>query len=104
MFISKDIIYVGVNDKKIDLFEGQFKVPNGMSYNSYVISDEKIAVLDTVDAHFGKEWLENVSAVLCGRAPPISWFTTWSPIIPPASKVFWKPTLLPSWYLPPKRF
>lgn len=69
MFISKDIIYVGVNDKKIDLFEGQFKVPNGMSYNSYVISDEKIAVLDTVDAHFGKEWLENVSAVLCGRAP-----------------------------------
>ena len=55
MFISNDIIYVGVNDHRIDLFEGQYDVPNGMAYNSYVIRDEKIAVMDTVDAHFTHE-------------------------------------------------
>ncbi len=67
--ITNDILYVGVNDKEIDLFEGQYKVPNGMSYNSYVIVDEKIAVMDTVDARFGAEWLENVAAALDGRQP-----------------------------------
>ena len=55
--ITKDIIYVGVNDHDVDLFEGQYIVPNGMAYNSYVIMDERIAVMDTVDAHFGEEWL-----------------------------------------------
>ncbi len=69
MFISKDIIYVGVNDKEIDLFEGQYKVPHGMSYNSYVILDDKIAVLDTVDANFEQEWLSNVQKALDGRTP-----------------------------------
>ena len=69
MTITKDIHYVGVNDRAIDLFEGQYTVPNGMSYNSYVITDEKIAVLDTVDARFTDEWLKNVAAVLAGRAP-----------------------------------
>ena len=69
MKISKDIIYIGVNDHKIDLFEGQYKVPNGMSYNSYVILDEKIAVMDTVDANFTHEWLDNLSNVLNGRTP-----------------------------------
>ena len=57
MFISNDIKYIGVNDHKVDLFEGQYVVPNGMSYNSYVIMDEKIAVMDTVDANFTEEWL-----------------------------------------------
>ncbi len=67
--ISKDVFYVGVNDKEVDLFEGQYVVPNGMSYNSYVIMDEKIAVLDTVDAGFFDKWLENVKAVLGDRKP-----------------------------------
>lgn len=69
MYISKDIIYVGVNDKKVDLFEGQYKVPYGMAYNSYVILDEKIAVVDTVDAGFTHEWLDNVQKALAGRTP-----------------------------------
>ena len=67
--ITKDIRYVGVNDHQVDLFEGQYVVPNGMSYNSYVILDEKIAVMDTVDQNFGKEWLANIEAVLDGRKP-----------------------------------
>ncbi|MBO7420231.1 MAG: FprA family A-type flavoprotein, partial [Spirochaetaceae bacterium] len=69
MEISKDIKYVGVDDHKIDLFEGQLVVPNGMAYNSYVILDEKIAVMDSVDASFGKEWLDNVKAVLGAKKP-----------------------------------
>ena len=69
MTITKDIKYVGVNDKNIDLFEGQYKVPNGISYNSYVIIDEKIAVMDTVDAAFTHEWLDNIQNTLAGRAP-----------------------------------
>ena len=69
MFITKDIRYVGVNDHEVDLFEGQYVVPNGMSYNSYVILDEKIAVMDTVDQNFGQEWLSNLEAVLEGRKP-----------------------------------
>lgn len=67
--VSKDIIYVGVNDHNIDLFEGQYKVENGMSYNSYVIVDEKVAVMDTVDINFADEWLNNVKGALCGRCP-----------------------------------
>ena len=69
MFITNDIRYVGVNDHNVDLFEGQYVVPNGMSYNSYVILDEKIAVMDTVDQNFTEEWLNNVAAVLDGRKP-----------------------------------
>ncbi len=69
MFITNDIKYVGVNDREIDLFEGQYTVPNGMSYNSYVILDEKIAVLDTVDARFTHAWLDNIQNTLDGRAP-----------------------------------
>ena len=69
MKISENIKYIGVNDHKIDLFEGQYKVPNGMSYNSYVILDEKIAVFDTVDANFTHEWLDNLSNTLDGRTP-----------------------------------
>ena len=62
MEVTKDIIYIGVNDHKVDLFEGQYVVPNGMAYNSYVILDEKTAVMDTVDAHFGEEWLREPRA------------------------------------------
>ncbi len=69
MFITNDIRYVGVNDHQVDLFEGQYVVPNGMSYNSYVILDEKVAVMDTVDQNFTQEWLDNVAAVLDGRKP-----------------------------------
>ncbi len=69
MNITNDIRYVGVNDHKIDLFEGQYVVPNGMAYNSYVILDEKIAVMDTVDRNFTHEWLDNLSAVLGERKP-----------------------------------
>ena len=69
MEISNDIKYIGVNDHEIDLFEGMYDVPNGMAYNSYVILDEKIAVMDTVDAHFGDEWLGNLESVLGGKTP-----------------------------------
>ena len=69
MKITNDIRYVGVNDHKVDLFEGQYVVPNGMAYNSYVILDEKVAVMDTVDIHFTHEWLDNIAAVLDGRKP-----------------------------------
>lgn len=69
MKITDSIKYVGVNDHQVDLFEGQYKVPNGMSYNSYVILDEKVAVMDTVDAHFTDEWLGNLARVLNGRKP-----------------------------------
>ncbi len=69
MIITKDIKYIGVNDREIDLFEGQYDVPNGMAYNSYIILDEKIAVMDTVDAAFKEEWLGNVAAALDGRKP-----------------------------------
>ncbi len=67
--LSEDIKYIGVNDHRVDLFEGQYAVPNGMSYNSYVILDEKIAVMDTVDAGFTEEWLQKMEAVLQGRKP-----------------------------------
>ena len=69
MKITNDIKYIGVNDHRIDLFEGQYDVPNGMSYNSYVILDDKIAVMDTVDASFTHEWLDNLENALNGRAP-----------------------------------
>ena len=69
MTITNDIKYIGVNDRKIDLFEGQYVVPNGMSYNSYVIIDEEIAVMDTVDANFTHEWLDNLQNALEGRKP-----------------------------------
>ena len=69
MRVTEDIKYVGVNDHQVDLFEGQYVVPLGMAYNSYVIIDEKIAVMDTVDQHFGDEWLANLAAVLGDRKP-----------------------------------
>lgn len=69
MYITNDIKYIGVNDRNIDLFEGQYVVENGMAYNSYIIDDEKIAVFDTVDARFGEEWLANIKAVLGERKP-----------------------------------
>ncbi len=69
MTITNDIKYIGVNDHNIDLFEGQYDVPNGMAYNSYVIIDEKIAIMDSVDANFGNEWLNNIKTVLDDRTP-----------------------------------
>lgn len=69
MTVTEDIRYVGVNDTEIDLFEGQYRVPNGISYNSYVIVDETVAVMDTVDARFGDEWLVNIKEVLGEKAP-----------------------------------
>ena len=67
--VTEDIIYVGVNDHEVDLFEGQYDVPNGMAYNSYVALDEKVAVFDTVDAHFKDEWLANLEEAFEGRTP-----------------------------------
>ena len=67
--ISRDIQYIGVNDHELDLFEGQYIVPGGMAYNSYVILDEKVAVMDSVDARFGREWLDNLAGALQGRKP-----------------------------------
>ena len=69
MKITENILYVGVNDHQVDLFEGQYVVPNGMAYNSYVILDEKTAVVDTVDGFFGREWLANLEKALGGRRP-----------------------------------
>lgn len=69
MKISNDIAYIGVNDREIDLFEGQYVVPNGMAYNSYAILDEKIAVFDTVDKNFGTQWLKNLDEALGGKTP-----------------------------------
>ena len=69
MFITNDVKYIGVNDHRIDLFEGQYRVPSGMSYNSYAIIDEKIAIMDSVDVAFTHEWLDNISAATEGRAP-----------------------------------
>ena len=69
MTITKDILYIGVNDHDIDLFEGQYAVPNGMTYNSYAIVDEKIAIMDSVDQNFGAQWLANIEAALEGRKP-----------------------------------
>ena len=69
MKVTDGIFYVGVNDHEVEIFEGQYQVPNGMAYNSYVILDEKIAVMDTVDEAFGQQWLTNVEEVLQGRRP-----------------------------------
>ncbi len=69
MQVTQSVFYVGVNDKKIDLFEGQYVVPNGMAYNSYVLVDEKIAVTDTVDAKFGEQWLKNIAEVCNAKEP-----------------------------------
>ena len=69
MDVAKGVAYIGVNDRKIDLFEGMYDVPNGMAYNSYVILDEKIAVFDTVDGAFQSEWLQILENALQGRSP-----------------------------------
>lgn len=69
MFISDTVFYAGVNDRKVDLFEGQYPVPNGISYNSYIIKGEKVAVMDSVDKNFGEEWLENIEKVLVDKDP-----------------------------------
>ena len=69
MTITKDIRYVGVNDHEVDLFEGQYVVPNGMAYNSYLIKDDKIAIMDTVDKNFTHEWLDNLEKALDSRKP-----------------------------------
>lgn len=69
MFISDTVFYAGVNDRNVDLFEGQYPVPNGISYNSYIIKGEKVAVMDSVDKNFGEEWLENIEKVLGDKAP-----------------------------------
>ena len=69
MFITNDIKYIGVNDRSTDLFEGQFDIPNGIAYNSYIIMDEKIAVTDTADKNFAYEWFSNLEEALDGREP-----------------------------------
>ena len=82
MEITKDILYVGVNDHLVDLFESQYDVPNGMAYNSYLICDDKVAVMDSVDAHFTDEWITKIAAALGERTSSCS---TWSLTIPAPS-------------------
>lgn len=82
MNVTKDIRYIGVNDHEIDLFEGQYVVPLDMAYNSYVIIDEKIAVMDTVDKNFTDEWLAISKPSSMVESPITSWFSTWSPTTP----------------------
>lgn len=72
MDVTKEIRYVGVNDHEIDLFEGQYQVENGMSYNSYIIIDDKIAVFDTVDARFTEQWFDNIEKTLGARTAGLS--------------------------------
>ena len=91
MKITEGIYYVGVNDHEVTVFEGQYHVPNGMAYNSYVILDEKIAVMDTVDEAFGQQWMANVDGVLQGRKPDYH-LTTWSRITPQTFCCSWKNT------------
>ena len=79
MYITDDIRYIGVNDHDVDLFEGQYTVPNGIAYNSYVILDEKIAVMDTVDQNFTHPWLDNLAAVLQGPSGYCSVLPSWDP-------------------------
>ena len=67
--ITNDVKYIGVNDHNIDLFEGQYIVPNGMAYNSYIIMDEKVAIMDSVDANFKDEWLDNIKNILGDKSP-----------------------------------
>ena len=69
MKVTEEMVYVGVNDHELDLFEGQYAVPAGMAYNSYVICDEKTAVMDSVDTHFAEEWLNHIDQTLGGKAP-----------------------------------
>ena len=76
MRIGSDIAYVGVNDHQVDLFEGQYVVPLGMAYNSYVIPDAKVAVMDTVDVNFGEEWLKNIASGYAARN--LSMHAEWS--------------------------
>lgn len=87
MKISNDIKYVGVNDKNLDLFEGQYVVENGMAYNSYVIIDEKVAVMDSVDRSFGAEWLENIAVALNGRTPD---YLVVQHMEPDHCQIFWR--------------
>ena len=78
MYITDDIKYIGVNDHQIDLFEGQYRVPAGMAYNSYLIVDEKTAVMDSVDVHFTQQWLDNIKQALEGEALTTLWYSIWN--------------------------
>ncbi|MBR5730506.1 MAG: MBL fold metallo-hydrolase, partial [Firmicutes bacterium] len=71
LYIAKDILYVGVEDRDIDLFEGQYPVPDGITYNSYIIRDEQTAVMDGVDGHFTEEWLDNIAGALGAKSPDL---------------------------------
>ena len=78
MFITDEIKYIGVNDNEIDLFEGQYKLGSGVSYNSYLISDESLAIMDSVDARFAPEWFSKIDAASCGKSQIILLFSIWS--------------------------
>lgn len=98
-----DIVYIGVDDHAIDLFEGQYAVPNGMAYNSYVVLDDRIAVLDTVDARFTQAWLDNLRAALNGRSPDYLIVQhPWSRTTRPAFARWRRRTRRP-WSPPPRR-
>ena len=98
MRIADGVLYVGVNDHQLDLFEGQYIVPNGMAYNSYVIMDEKVAVMDGVDGNFVDEWLSNLEGALDGRTPDYLIVQHMEPDTAAASSPLWSATpRRPSW-------
>ena len=91
MSISNDIFYVGVNDYDLDLFEGQYPIPNGMAYNSYAVVDEKIAVIDSVEVRFAAEWIGSIRSVLQAAALTFWWCSTWNRTTPAAFCAFSMP-------------
>ena len=102
MEITKDIVYLGVNDHAVDLFESQYSVPNGMAYNSYLIMDDQTVVMDTVDAHFTDEWITKIAAALGDRAPDYLLSSTWSLTTPVPSMPLPRHTPPLKLYLPPR--
>lgn len=103
MKVTDEILYVGVNDHEIDLFEGQYAVENGMAYNSYVILDEKIAVMDSVDARFAQQWLSNLEAALAGREPDYLVVQHMEPDHSGALRLLWSAIRRQGSWLPQKR-
>ena len=103
MKITDSIAYVGVNDHEIDLFEGQYDVPPGMAYNSYVIMDEKIAVMDSVDKNYGEKWLTNIRRCSTARRPITSSCSIWSPTTRRTSRASWIRSPTRRWSRRPRR-
>lgn len=102
--VTQDIRYIGVDDKTLDLFEGQYPIPNGIAYNSYLILDDKVAVMDTVDKRKTAEYLDNLERELAGRSPDYLVVTHVERTTPPVSGRWWTGTRASGWWAMPKPF